>query len=180
MKKGKLINFGTALLIAGIFGACSKEQKVVSNLDNIAQQLKFVSVNERIKEKTLSNSRDKIIIVQWTEWGRASKDCRGWGICNADWFPQFNSMVLNPNPGNGGASILEIDQSKNKYYFDILLAASPPASISLVNLPLTVDEEIVLNTKTDIGTDLKINQGRYYYDSTIGTFGGFRIYLDNL
>lgn len=180
MKKEKLINFGTALLIAGMLGACSKEQKVTSNLDNIAQQLKFVSVNERIKEKTHLNSREKIIIVQWTEWGRASKDCHGWGLCNAEWFPQFNTMVLNPNPGNGGSSILEIDQSKNKYYFDILLAASPPASISLVNLTLPVDYDIVLNTKTDIGTDLRINQGWYYYDSKMGGFGGFRIYLENI
>ena len=179
MKNRILINFGTALLITGIFSACSKEQKVtLSDTDNIAQQLKFVQVNESKKGKPGTLNRERIIIVQWEEWGRAKKDCEGWGLCNAEWFPQFNDMIINPNPIGGGASILEYDHSNNEHYFDIMFASKPPESIPLLSLTLIVDYDIVLDTQTRIGTNLKINQGMYYYDSSIGDHGGYRIYLE--
>lgn len=181
MKKRILFYFGTAVLVAGIFGACSKEQVVkTSDEDNIAQQLKFVQVDERIKEKLLSHSREEIVIVEWDEWGRAKKNCKGFGLCNADWFPHFYEMPTHPNPINGGASILELNHINNKYYFDILMANVPPSSLELIKLTLEIDYDIVLDTQTKIGTNLKINHGMYTYDSSMGAFGGYRIYLDTI
>ena len=181
MNKRIQFYFGAAVLVTGILGGCSKEQVVkTSDEDNIARQLKLVQVDERIKEKSLSHSREEIVIVEWDEWGRAKKNCKGFGLCNADWFPHFYEMPVHPNPINGGASILELNHVNNKYYFDILLANAPPASLELIKLPLVVDYDIVLDTLTQIGNNLKINQGMYYYDSSIGAYGGYRINLDSI
>ncbi len=181
MKKIILFNFGMAIVIAGLFGACSKEQKInVGDQDNIARQLKFIPVNESVCVKPVTLNKEVIIIVQWEEWGRAKKECRGWGLCKAEWFPQFKDRIINPHPGNGGAAILEFDLINSQYYFDILLADKPEPRLTLLDLALVVDYDIDIYTQTRLGNDLRINQGIYNYDGSMGTFGGYRIYLDTI
>jgi hypothetical protein len=180
MKKQNLLIFGTAVFIAGIFSSCSKEQKVIAfDQDNIAKQLKFVEVKDRIKEMT-NSVRGEIVIVSWDKWGRTSRDCRGFGLCKPVWWPTPEHTVPNVNPLDGCATILELDPNNSKYYFDILLAAKPLGSIPLNELNLAVDNTITLDTQSAIGNDLNIKQGLYTYDSSLGAYGGYRIYLETI
>jgi hypothetical protein len=77
------------LIIAVVMVAlisCSKEGDSTTTFaeNTIAKRLKFVDVNARINAKTNAKTKTDIIIVEWDEWGRASRLCDGWGLCNAD------------------------------------------------------------------------------------------------
>jgi hypothetical protein len=179
MKTKMLLVYSAAILLAGVYVSCSKDQDIDKvDQHNLDQQLRFVPVSDRIAMKANSLFKEVIIIVTWDEWGRKKKDCKGWGLCNADWFPQFDNAMQNPVKSNGSESILEFDPARQRYYFDILLAENPPAHIPVSELPLVVDEDIVLKLAQEIGNDLSIKQGDYNYDQTLSQFGGYRIYLD--
>ena len=162
--------------------SCSDDNETTSTYDenSIAKQLSFVDVDTRITNKQIkgTQSRVKIIIVRWDEWGRAKRECKGWGLCNADWFPQFNRTVQKSTSMNGSATLLEFDDSLNKYYIDILLAETPPAEIPTEALTLKIDENFELEVEDAISQNLTFNQGDYGYDGSLGEFGGYRIYLD--
>jgi len=161
--------------------SCSEDNEVNSFDENaIAKQLSFVDVDTRIanKQSKGTQSRFKIIIVSWDEWGRASRQCRGWGLCNADWFPSAQRRAQKSTSTNGSATLLELDNSLNKYYIDILLAETPPSEIPTDALTLKIDENFELNVKSEISQNLTFNQGDYPYDDSLGEFGGYRVYLD--
>lgn len=180
MKKQNLLVFGAAVLIAGLFNACSKDQKItVVDQDNIAKQLKFVEVRHRIIEMT-NSVRGEIVVVSWDKWGRTSRNCNGFGLCKPEWWPQPKNTVPNLNPLDGCATILEFDTNNSKYYFDILLSSKPQGSISLPDLNLAVDNDIVLDTHSAIGNDLNIKHGLYSYINSMGSYGGYRIYLETI
>ncbi|MCF6168773.1 hypothetical protein [Lutibacter sp.] len=137
--------------------------------------LTFVDVNDRIANKqNASKSFAKIIIVRWDEWGRKKKQCNGWGLCNAEWFPQNKSS----NFSSGGATLLEFDNSLDKYYIDILLDKTPPLEIPTDALTLKIDENFDLDVQEIISQNLTFNKGEYFYDNSLSEFGGYRIYLD--
>tara|TARA_B110000114_G_scaffold78488_1_gene83171 strand:+ start:188 stop:733 length:546 start_codon:yes stop_codon:yes gene_type:complete len=162
--------------------SCSEDNEAVNSYDEnaIAKQLSFVDVDTRIANKQSKGiqSRVKIIIVSWDEWGRASRLCRGWGLCNADWFPYFKRTAQKSTSTNGGATLLEFDDSLNKFYIDILLAETPPTEIPTEALTLKIDENFELEVEDAISQNLTFNQGDYSYDDSLGEFGGYRIYLD--
>ncbi len=180
MKTKKLLLYASVIAMVAVYFSCSKNQEVEKEKEiNIARQLKFVPVGDRIKERNGDVSRGKIVIVSWNEWGRKKKNCDGWGLCKAKWFPDVNESVQVPDPTEGGASILESDPSNGKYYFDILLADYPPATIPVSELTLIVDEDILLGQSPVLGNDLIIKEGDYEYDSSLRTYGGYRIYLES-
>ena len=163
--------------------SCSEDNVTSNGYDenSIAKQLKFVDVNTRISGKqnnTQAKALLKIIIVRWDEWGRASKQCRGWGLCNAEWFPKTKKQAQKNTSTNGSATLLEFDNSLNKYYIDILLAETPPSEIPSDALTLKIDKNFELDVQSEISQNLTFNQGDYPYDSSLGEFGGYRIYLD--
>lgn len=164
------------------FTSCSKDNETTETYDEnaILTQLRFVDVNTRIAnmQNAENQSRIKIIIVEWDEWGRKKKQCRGWGLCNADWFPIANRQAKRNTSTNGSATLLEFDDSLNKYYIDILLADTPPAEIPTEALTLKIDENFELDVEEAISRNLTFNQGDYSYDDSLGEFGGYRIYLD--
>jgi hypothetical protein len=167
--------------MALLTSSCSKDKETISLYDenSIAKQLKFIDVNNRIAnihDKTQGKAMVKIIIVRWDEWGRKKKNCAGWGLCNAEWFPDLKKA--NSISSNGGATLLEFDDNLKKYYIDILLAETPSAEIPTDLLTLKIDENFELEVESIISQNLTFNQGEYFYDSTLGEFGGYRIYLD--
>ena len=163
--------------------SCSEDNEAVNSYDEnaVAKQLSFVDVDTRIANKQSKGTESRLpilIIVVWDEWGRASKQCKGWGLCNADWFPQFDRSSKKSTSTNGGATLLEFDDSLNKYYIDILLAVTPPAEIPTDALTIKIDENFELEVEDAISQNLTFNQGDYGYDNSLGEFGGYRIYLD--
>ena len=163
------------------FTSCSKDNETTETYDEnaILTQLRFVDVNTRIAnmQNAENQSRIKIIIVEWDEWGRKRRNCKGQGLCNADWFPKNNRQAKRNTSTNGSATLLEFDSSLNKYYIDILLAETPPVEIPTDALSLRIDEDFELNVEDEISQNLTFNQGDYVYDNSLGEFGGYRIYL---
>lgn len=169
----------TAIVMLALI-SCSKEVDSTATFDEntIAKRLKFVDVNSRISVKTNAKTKTDILIVEWDEWGRASKLCDGWGLCNADWFPSSSKLASKVTSGNGGASILEFDASKKKYFIDILLAETVPSDIPKEVLTFKIDADFELNVQLAVGQSLTFHQGNYNFDDSLGKFGGYRIYLD--
>lgn len=164
-----------AIQVAGLF-SCTKDVSTKKLLP-VEQRLKFINAYDRIDGFIRKNAREGIVIVSWNEWGRKKKDCKGMGLCNAHWFPKDNTIVTNPDNGEGGSSLLEYDNANDQYYFDILLAANPPADLTDSDLEFVIDYEINLDTKSEIGVDLSIVPGTYQFESSRGDFGGYRILL---
>lgn len=127
-----------------------------------------------------------IIIVEWDEWGRAKKNCRGAGLCNATWFPELRTIAAPGTGNNGGgrpdlmhhAVPVKFDKEKRTYYIDILAnhPMKSPMAAELETLP--IDEDIVLSTKEVLGLDLVMKAGVYKFDPRLDEFGGFRINLN--
>ena len=63
------------------FTSCSKDNETTETYDEnaILKQLRFVDVNTRIAnmQNAENQSRIKIIIVEWDEWGRKRRNCKG-------------------------------------------------------------------------------------------------------
>jgi len=112
-------------------------------------------------------SVSKFYIVTWDEWGRASKKCKSWGLCNAEWFH------CSPDPcfGKSTSSPLFFDVKNNQYYLDIKLDEETIAKYSNENLEvLPVDEDIILYTKNLINKDLIIKKGEYKLNRTTNSY----------
>jgi len=159
-----------------LFASCEKQdQKTAFDENTLPERLKFESFN-------LSNFPDResvtILKVEWDEWGRAKKDCEGWGLCNATWtwFPTEEKSAQVTSPAY--STIVQFDSQQGKYYIDILLSEMVPADISIDLYPLAIDESFTPYTAAVLGTDLTFNAGEYPYDSSLGTHGGFRIYFN--
>lgn len=154
----------SGMLLSFLFIGCEKQglepTKVISKS------------NDSVKEdKTKTPNSKTLVIVTWDKSGRAKKECQGWGLCNAVWFPQFQMQ--------DNSSELQYDAVLGSYFIDVLL----PEDLYPVETEYEVfyvDEDIVLSTSSEpsIGTDLTIPVGEYEYDVNIGTYGGYKIYLN--
>ncbi|MBN2663593.1 MAG: hypothetical protein JXR68_08075 [Bacteroidales bacterium] len=152
---------------------CTKTNEVAIDENTIAERLNF--------KETPIIPQEKVIIVRisWDEWGHASNDCNGWGLCNAtvEWFPEADEKTINESNYNYSFPV-DYDNANNQFYAEILLDEPVPEDIQLQDYPIKVDEEISLNSKEALNDDLKIAIDNYYFDETLGEFGGFRIYLE--
>lgn len=168
MKNNKYILLISVLLI---FSSCSQDEVNEVNEDLIASSLSFKKLN--LEE--LNNGRTWCgQIVAWDEWGRASRNCDGWGLCNAQWFPPCEESGAITY--SGFATTLEQDLNNQKHYIEILL--DQPTSLAPDTLTLFVDNPIILYTASYMGHDHTFQQGSYSFDESLGDFGGYKIYLD--
>ena len=170
----KIISSLSLIALCTIGSCTSSNDDIKTPVDEftIASRLKFVNINDRIAK--FKDSKARITIVTWDEWGRASKQCHGWGLCNANWWP-----LVEGTPANGEtATLLEKNVSTNRYYIDLLLAQPVPSDISVEELTFKIDQDFVLDIDQEIGKDLTFNQGNYVFESSLGDYGGYRIYLD--
>ena len=168
------------LLSAFVLTSCEDEQVLETYDENtIAQQIKVVDVNERIATEYPETSlRRGLIIVRWEKWGRAKRNCEGWGLCNAEWFPQFKGARIDATESeNGAQTLLEFDEELNQYYIDILLAETPPTDIPSESLTLKIDEDFDLDIEEELAQNLTFVVGDYPYNESLSTNGGYRIYL---
>ena len=167
------------LLSAFVLTSCEDEQVLETYDENtIAQQIKVVDVNERIATEYPETSlRQRLIIVRWDGWGHGNQ-CNGWGLCKAEWFPQFKGARIGATEsGNGAQTLLEFDEELNQYYIDILLAETPPTDIPSESLTLKIDEDFDLDIEEELAQNLTFVVGDYPYNESLSTNGGYRIYL---
>lgn len=193
-------------LISTIFIGCSKEESnFTSNSTTQPQENNAARLtDETLLWQTLETknyTRDEndlpdgipgnggatfIIIVQWDEWGRAKKECMGGGLCNAEWFPEFNER-LNPDGSGEGdtppplkdhAFVVKFEESSQNYYIDILVKYPMPSILPITFSVLPIDADIVLDTQNMLGFDLVLSAGQYSFNQGLEPFGGYRVYLN--
>src|SRR4051812_5290973 len=112
MKTKKFIN---AMIFSVVLVAlmCLNCKQGIAQIQDVASQMKFVDVNERLKNVDRSLA---VVIVSWSKWGRSKKGCKGFGLCDPHWFPEGQEISV----GAGGGSIIELNRNSGNYYFDIL------------------------------------------------------------
>jgi hypothetical protein len=165
----KLILTFTA--IVAIASGCTKEKS-----EDLIPNNQVISSNEDL---SILAKEPVFIICQWDEWGRASKDCHKWGLCNFEWFPEGRIS-------NHSAQIKR-DLVSGEYYMDILFTSNSPKAINGIpisseNLPLLstlpIDSDITIHTLTSgIGRNLVAKAGTYPFNQSLGNFGGYRIWF---
>lgn len=121
----------------------------------------------------------KLVFITWDEWGRASKDCNGWGLCNYTWCtfccldefenitpcPKSNESLENRNTGT-----VEIDPDSHEGFLYIKLDNSKPEQ----NDAILNEKEFFIDQNISID-GITLHQGIYQYDSSIGSRGGYKI-----
>lgn len=203
--------------LAATIVSCQQQEDAnisMEKSDEIARTFKFVTLKDQLtsnavgtRAETGKNDFTKIdittesplIICSWDDWGRTSRNCRGFGLCHFEWFPSSESEIKNGN-FEGTAAILKRDSLGNPY-IDLFLAEPIPTIAD--DLPqLSIDKDLLgervqyytadstsrstttpsanINSqrldKTNIN-DLIMQQGQYRYISELGTYGGYRVYL---
>lgn len=178
----KVLKFCIVLIFAIGFYSCQQEPIENQKEQNILDLVKIVDINTRMDNLMKNNQNNGIqhrgpcsyVIVTWDgEWGRAKKNCDGWGLCKSRWFFWDCSGKMD---GNTSAP-LEIDTTNNKHYIDILFDAPVPSNIPVEDLALAIDEEFQLWIE-DLQLNLTFQEALYPYNPNLGEFGGIRIYLD--
>lgn len=177
--KSKLVLFLSILSFVFI-SSCSNDESIRQIDENsIANGLTFKKID--ISQEISSFAKKKFWIVAFDEWGRKSKNCGGWGLCDAKWFFCTNEddqevPCENNRPSIGYSTLLELDSVINKYYVDILLGE--PTDIPEEDLTFYIDESFDIDTEIAIGKDLIFPKNVYLFDYSLGDYGGIRIYLD--
>lgn len=116
----------------------------------------------------------KFIIVSFDEWGRARRNCDGWGLCNAEWiYCTHNNVPVSCLKGSQkGSGVLSQDVNSN-YYIDVLLSNIKPNSNEFDYF--SVDDDISSPVNESLKKSLAIKAGVYSFDSSLGQFGGYRL-----
>jgi hypothetical protein len=117
-----------------------------------------------------------VYYIEWDgEWGRTSKDCQGWGLCNfkSCWFCcELNGCIIDcsSNEKMYGAGIVEINPKDNTGFLIIQLSPDNEAEKKAIsnNEILYVDEDIV-------NCDVTLLKGEYSFDKSIGKYGGYQV-----
>jgi len=129
----------------------------------------------KVKNPSQSNSQlvpigGPIVILTWESWGRAARDCRGFGLCHVVWFPDSVAMMMS-------APVFK-DESTGKYYMHILLDSPIPEPIPAEIRNLYVDNTIEIKTLSVFGKNIKIlGNSSFPYISTLGEYGGYIVEL---
>ncbi|MFC6269599.1 hypothetical protein [Frigoriflavimonas asaccharolytica] len=108
-------------------------------------------------------ARKVIFQASWDEWGRTSKQCNGWGLCN------FHSCWFCESTGKYSGKV-EVDSvTKEGYLFVVLDPNDLVQNDAIIgNSVFYVDNDIDNSIAT-------LHQGAYNFDSSIGEFGGYKI-----
>lgn len=147
----------------------------------VEEDIASVVTFKEIEKNKVTNSKWCGHIVSWDEWGRKSKDCRGWGLCNASWFQpcteKKNTSASDSKKIKSFAT--EVYKEKTTGNFFILLALNKPIpeEINVSDLLFRIDEDIFLDTEKSLGRKLIFKTGLYKFDETVDEFGGYKIYL---
>ena len=118
------------------------------------------------KNETGSVDRIRILVgayFTWDEWGRASRDCHGGGLCNF----RLEGIWIEV----GRCAPVQSDEDGN-LFVDVLIDEDMPRDEGIAVLP--VDKDI---TTTYEGQRYTVRAGEYPLNPELGTMGGYRVPL---
>lgn len=123
----------------------------------------------------MSRKKFHIHFASWDEWGRTSKECKGWGLCNYEdcWFCcTENDVVVSCNDDmklvNGG-EIIVYDETKTGH---LIIKLDPTKTDQLE----AINNKSVLYLDSDISSaKTTLHKGKYLFNEGIGKHGGYLI-----
>lgn len=130
------------------------------------------------KSDYITSDRDGIPIYQacWDEWGRASKNCDGMGLCNYNgcWVWQDDFPCCRPIEQSQQGLLISMDNGD--LVFEISLDKNREIDKEPIDkkLEFHVDEEIkIYNEKENWNAILEV--GTYTFNDEVGKSGGYLI-----
>jgi hypothetical protein len=158
------------ILILGIlilFSSCQKENEQITQQSN--------AIEDNLK--TAPGVSGYVYYVTYEEWGRAARDCNGWGLCEFSdcWFccaDDETGEIVDCETGQliNNASTVYIDEKTGTGYMFIKLDPDFSQQKEAINnqLPFYIDEDIV-------GEKFTLLKGEYLFNAEIGYYGGYTI-----
>jgi hypothetical protein len=119
--------------------------------------------------------RFMIVFADWDEWGRTSKECASWGLCNfrscTFCCVQEGTIVDCPTKSRmPNSGTIKIDTLTNKGFLYIEL--DPLFDIQ----KLAIDKKEIFYIDDDLSNkEFIIKKGQYPFNSSIGKYGGYKI-----
>ena len=133
--------------------SCNKEKDLIK--DNL---------NETTHNETNKTKRKVIYYATWDEWGRAKKDCDGWGLCN------FVDCWFCDNGESNYSGI--IDLNVNDTLGQLIIELNPADELQNEAIKqkkiFYIDQDIINNIAT-------IHSGEYLFDPNVGEIGGYKV-----
>lgn len=116
-----------------------------------------------------------IYFATWSEWGRESSDCNGWGLCEyVDcWFCCYdeNNIIVNCDTGEPVRKSGTIYVNEAGEYY-MLIELNPSFELQ----EEAIDNEKIFYIDEDIhGDNFVLHQGDYIFDEEVGEYGGYTI-----
>lgn len=170
MKKLLFASLLGAALISCETGVSEDAGTNSAEVTNNAHKVSGRSVNSRLNNRQAPQQGAVNILICEFSIGRNSKACRGFGICDFEWFPDLKTT----GPTAANYQLGEVwEYADGNYDLEIYLqnAADDPND---PDLDLIVDEDIITNP-TSQNTKLLIKAGTYHLDTSLGTNGGYNI-----
>lgn len=130
--------------------------------------------NGSIKKKT--RVQYNVYYANWDGWGRISRNCHGWGLCNFQdcWFcctDNAGNIIDCPKEeliANGGTIYIPVESNEGFMEIKLNPDYSEQQDAITNELTLYLDNDI-------IGENFILRQGEYEFTSTIGQYGGYSI-----
>lgn len=123
--------------------------------------------------QTTSNKEFHLAYADWDGWGRTSKQCHGFGLCNftgCTFCCVENGVIVNCKdkkvmPKSG---LIKIDVATNNGFMTIKLNPQFPDENDAIKNKETlyIDENLT-------NDDITLYKGNYAFDSSIGLYGGY-------
>ena len=124
--------------------------------------------NSEVVSSSSGQSAKRVVVgvwVSWSEWGRASRYCNGWGLCNFNWGWTYGSDKTAP----------VYIENNGQMYADILIDAIPEGE----NVQFLVIDEDLKSTGANGDTYL-IKKGEYPLDNSLGSLGGYKVGIQKI
>lgn len=116
-----------------------------------------------------------LVYADWTEWGRTSRGCKGFGLCNfqscsfccteGDVIVSCEDRKRVPNSG-----IIKIDKETKQGFLTISLDVAIPEQ----NQAISKKETLYLDSDL-ISETIILYKGEYKFDQTVGKYGGYLV-----
>lgn len=125
------------------------------------------SVKDRVAVEDVQSRRPKYIFyASWSEFGRTSRSCKGFGLCEfySCWFCDGN------RDDRKYSARVEVDKETNVGYMFIELDLNDEIQKNafLNKSSFFIDEDL-------ISENVILKSGEYMYDKSIGENGGYKI-----
>ncbi|TGE25146.1 hypothetical protein E5K00_08100 [Hymenobacter aquaticus] len=114
---------------------------------------------------SIPQNRKVIHYAEWDEWGHASANCGGWGLCNYwdCWFCEVPRTATHKGT-------VEYDDLTNEG--NLIIALNPTQEIEAK----AIAEKWVFYVDKDIdNTNSRLHAGKYAFDPSVGESGGYII-----